>query len=120
MSKERAQRRAIRQEQARLQRERRDRARMRQQRRQRLASALLQPFRAVGNFVYGLWRPLSGGQRGLLARRRRRRVTAVAVIALLVNVAVAATFADFQLSVAVAVLTTVGIPVAARLLFSRR
>ncbi|NDB17903.1 MAG: hypothetical protein EB027_01245 [Actinobacteria bacterium] len=120
MSKERARRRELRQEQARIERERRERVRLRQQHRRRLVSTLLRPARAIGHFVASLWQPLSGGQQGRLARRRRRRVTTVAVIAVLVNIAVAATFADTQLSLAVAALTAAALPVLARLLFSGR
>ncbi|MBU6212928.1 MAG: hypothetical protein KGP01_00545 [Actinomycetales bacterium] len=68
----------------------------------------------------GAWRPLAGGQEGLLARRRRRRVVSVLVVAALVNVAVWLLTADLRAALTCAALTVVATPVLGRLMFSRR
>ncbi|NBO45830.1 MAG: hypothetical protein EBU85_02245 [Actinobacteria bacterium] len=78
------------------------------------------PARGGGSFARGVWRPLSGGQQGLLARRRRRRVMTLVVLATLLNAAVWAVIRDVNTTVTACVVTLIASPVLARLLFSRR
>lgn len=120
VSKERARRRAHRELQQAALREQRERARVRRARVARAHTAVNAPGRAVVGFVRDVWRPISGGQSGLLARRRRRRVVAMLVVVAAVNLGVWLLTSDVRTAVTAAALTLLVVPVIGRLLFSRR
>lgn len=120
MSKDRARRRQAQLEQREQVRIQRERTRRREARWRNVRERLVNPARRASKLVNMLWRPLSGGQQGLLARRRRRRVVSVVVLAALLNLAVWVVTADVQTSIGMLVVTVIASPVLGRLLFSRR
>lgn len=120
MSKERARRRQALLEQRQHARIQRDRARQRRARWQRVLHNVAAPARSSGSLLRSVWRPLSGGQQGLLARRRRRRVVTLVVLATVLNIAVWTVTRDVNTAVTSLVVTLVASPVLGRLLFSRR
>ena len=120
MSKERAKRREQRLQEQREQHEARARRQARADRRREAVSAVAAPVRGSASAARNVWRPFSGGQRGILSRRRARRALTMAVIVAAVNIAVWLLFTDVQVSLTAACCSLVCVPVVGRLLFSRR
>ena len=120
MSKERAQRRQRRLEEQAVARAVEERRKARKRSFSTMVSRATTPLRATKAGISTAWRPLAGGQTGLLARRRRRRFVVMTVVAVCINIAVLLLWMDVAMSAACAGLTLVTIPVLARLLFSRR
>lgn len=120
VSKERARRRA---EQAALRQaevEAAARQRRRRERRRDLARTAAKPVTAASAAGKVLWAPLSGGQTGLLARRRLRRFAAVALALIAINIVVWIVFGERSLSFVVGGLSVLMSPILATLLFGRR
>jgi hypothetical protein len=74
----------------------------------------------VAAVLRAAWQPLSGGQQGLLAKRRRRRFLTVAVLALLAILATWLITSDIAQVAFACALTVVIVPVLATVLFGRR